>query len=264
MADSRIATIQKKAHDIDVRINLFDGYLPKEIVGKGEAQFWRLVSNIYGLFADCDRVQVHEKKNLIELMFRYDLIERQGYEAVFKFWNDVSDLRKWFCHNNDASLYYPQLRNKRIQDFLNRAFSLASDKPTELEAVKPKDWDALSFYLGMRFDEYYKLLENGLIAWKESDDISELVDEWIVIQASALFSNKELIRNVLAEIADYNRINNGIRNMSTVQLANVYFYQLESGGFSENDFIEEMKNNKTAIRSNKEIVIDAIRNSKLV
>lgn len=75
MKKQKIKKIRKLAHSIDSRINLFEGLVSKETsTYKGELLFWRQIVNMYGLFADCDRVQVKEKHNLIELMKRYNLL----------------------------------------------------------------------------------------------------------------------------------------------------------------------------------------------
>lgn len=265
MDEQKIETLKKMAHEIDPRINLFEGFAPKKLEGKkGETLFWRQIVNIYGLFADCDRVQVKEKSNLFELFTRYDLIERSEYDDILKFWNDVSELRKWFCHNNDETLFYMSSRKVRIKKYLNNAFVLVSSKPTTIEEISQNDWGILNFNIQSRFDNYLQIIEKALNAWKKSDDLVDLVDEWITIQSKALFSDKELIQNALAEIAEYEKKNNGISNMNTPQLANAFIKQLEVGGFSSKNIEDAMKGNSTQIRSNKEIVQEAIRMSGLI
>ena len=57
MPEQLTRQITNLAHSIDVRINLFEGYVPKQIDSyKGELRFWREVVSIYAIFADCDRV----------------------------------------------------------------------------------------------------------------------------------------------------------------------------------------------------------------
>lgn len=113
MYNQKVEDIKRLAHDIDVRINLFESYSPKVTESyRGEMLFWRQTMNLYGLFADCDRVQLKESKNLIDLMSRYSLIESEDYDNARLFWSDVSDVRKWFCHNNEDSLYYASVRKK--------------------------------------------------------------------------------------------------------------------------------------------------------
>ena len=264
MQKKKIAELQKLAHSIDCRINLFQGFSPKETDSyKGELLFWRQVVTLYGLFADCDRFQVKEKKNLIELMRRYSLIEKEDYEMVLKFWRDISELRKWFCHNNDVSLYYAENREANIKNYLNRVFLLASNKPEEFKDISPKDWEILTYDLDRRFLEYLQILEKGLLALKENSDLNEIVEEWILILANALFIDKELIQNVLAEIVIYEKKNRNICNMSIGQLVNSCFKQLESSGFSVRDVENELKKENTIPRTNKEIMLECIRNIHL-
>lgn len=265
MQKKKIVEIQNLAHGIDCRINLFQGFSPKEADSdKGELLFWKQVVTLYGLFADCDRFQVKEKKNLIELMKRYSLIEKEDYDIALKFWRDVSELRKWFCHNNDVSLYYAKNRERNIKNYLNRVFLLASNKPQEFKDILPKDWTLLTYDLDRRFLEYLQILEKGLLAWKESNDLKEIIDEWIVILANALFTDKELIQNVLVEIAIYEKNDEKICNMSTSHLVNFYFKQLESLDFSVRDVENELKRENTIIRTNKEIMLECIRNIRLI
>lgn len=88
MKKQKIKKIRKLAHSIDSRINLFEGLVSKETsTYKGELLFWRQIVNMYGLFADCDRVQVKEKHNLIELMKRYsqkDIAAEMERGAILK------------------------------------------------------------------------------------------------------------------------------------------------------------------------------------
>lgn len=264
MQNQKIQEIIKIAHEIDYRINLFEGYTPKETeTYKGELLFWRQVVNLYGLFADCDCVQVKEKNNMLDLMKRYSLIERVDYDVAKGFWNDVSEIRKWFCHNNDVALYYCGIRVKKMREYLNRAFVLASDKPEKIEDIVQKDWNILTFDLERRFDEYLNIIKTGLQSWKVSNDSIDLMNEWIEIFANALFSDKELIHNVLADIASFEKMNQGI-NGSISSLANGYYKQLESGGFSEKDIEEVLKRDVGFVRTNKDLVLESIRNSNLI
>lgn len=264
MQKKKIEELRCLAHNIDPRINLFEGYAPKETESyKGELLFWRQIVSLYGLFSDSDRTQVKGKKNLIDLMKRYELIDRGDYDSALRFWDDVSEIRKWFCHNNDTSLYYAIKRQKTIRDYLNAAYVLSTNKPEKIEDIQQKDWGILTFNIESRFQKYLDVLEKGLLAWKESEFQVDLMDEWITIFAKSLFSDRELMQNVLADIATYEKMNQRIFNMSVTQLANSYYKQLEEGGFSERNIEEELKQNSIQ-RSNKEILSESIRASHLI
>lgn len=265
MQNKTIQEIKRLAHSVDVRINLFEGYSPKETESyKGELLFWRQVTNLYSLFSDCDRVQIKERSNLMGLMNRYSLIERADYDKAVQFWDDVSELRKWFCHNNDDSLYYANTRQRKIKDYLNNAFTIVTNKPKNIEDIQQKDWGILIHDLKIRFEEYLEILKRGLVAWKDSECISKLIEEWIFVFAKALFSDKELIRNVLADIAAYEKKNQNIYNMSVSVLANSYFKQLDMNGFSAKEIENELKRNSVFVRTNRDIVVESIRNSHLI
>lgn len=265
MQKQKIIEIQRLAHCIDPRINLFEGYEPKNTDSyKGELLFWRQIVTLYGLFADCARVQIKEKKNLLELMRRYALIERADYDMAFKFWNDISEVRKWFCHNNDLSLYYANNRQIKLKRYLNTAFILATNKPEQIEDIQSKDWDILTYDLDRRFCTYLDVLIKGLCAWKTSPDFEDVLAEWITLLANSLFADKELIHNILIEIAVYNKLNYCINNISATQLANEYYKQLESNCFSAQHIENELRRVANRQRSNKEIVEECIRNNRLI
>lgn len=264
MYEKEISEICILAHGIDPRINLFQGYNPKQMDSyKDELLFWRQVVSLYGLFADCDRAQIKEKKNIFDLMKRYDLIEGKDYKFVKNFWGNISELRKWFCHNNDPSLYYADYRAKKIHDFLNSAFTLASNKPTGIDEIKNKDWGILVFNMDSMFKEYLDILRKGLLAWKDSNDREELTDEWISILAAALFADKELMQNVLADIAEYEIIDQQITNMTVSQLSSAYKKQLEHGNFSASNIEAELRSDASE-RLKKEIILASIRKSHLL
>lgn len=65
----------------------------------------------------------------------------------------------------------------------------------------------MNFNIDSRFDGYLNLMEEAFVLWQTSPDKEVLISEWIEIQSKALFSDKELIRNVLAEIAKYEMLN---------------------------------------------------------
>ncbi len=265
MLEQLIKQISNLAHSIDARINLFEGYVPKQAdLYKGELRFWREVVSIYAIFADCDRVQIKERSNLFDLMSRYALIERGDYDVIKRFWDDISNLRKWFCHNNDTNLFFIGEKEKKIASYLNSAFVLNSNKPVTIDDVQSKDWNLLCFNIESRFEEYLKILKGGLEAWEKSEDKAELCDQWLIIFSNALFNDNELIMNVLADLASYNILNDGIRGIGVTSLSRSYYGQIKSGGFSVRDIEEELHNNSTSVRSNKEIVHQSIVNSRLI
>ena len=173
----------------------------------------------------------------------------------------MSELRKWFCHNNDVSLFYARKRQNKIKNYLNTVFLFASQKPEKFEDMQSKDWDILTSDLDRRFQEYLDCLKTGLIAWSTSDESGKLIDNWICILANGLFSDKELIRNILADIATYNKKDQNIICMSVSQLSNSYFKQLESDNFSSDVIEKELRREASIIRTNREILSESIRNT---
>lgn len=156
------------------------------------------------------------------------------------------------------------MRERKIENYLDKAFILASNKPKKLEDIHQKDWKILNFNIDSRFDEYFRIMKKELMLWSESDWKSDLIDEWIEIQSKALFSNKELIQNVLVDIAVYNILNQGMINIIGPRLANSYCKQLESGEFSEKEIANELRKYPKLKRTNKEIIQCSIQNSNLI
>lgn len=265
MLEQLIKQISNLAHSIDPRINLFEGYVPKRADSyKGELRFWREVVSIYAIFADCDRVQIKEKNNLFDLMSRYTLIERGDYDEIKRFWDDISNLRKWLCHNNDTNRFFIGEKEKKITSYLDRAFMVNSNKPVTIDDVQSKDWNLLCFNIESRFERYLKILKGGLEAWGKSEDKTELCDQWLIIFSNALFNDNELIMNVLADIASYNILNNNIKDTRPPSLSRSYRDKIISGGFSDVNIKEELNKNSMSVRSNKEIVHQSIVNSHLI
>lgn len=62
----------------------------------------------------------------------------------------------------------------------------------------------------------------------------------------------------------YEKMNHNIYNMSVSQLGNSYFRQLEACNFSEKDIEEELRRNDSTVRTNRQILLESIRNSHLI
>lgn len=161
-------------------------------------------------------------------------------------------------------MYYPAKRKKKIVKYLDQEFGLATNKPTTMNLVQQNDWTVLNFNIDSRFDEYLNLMEKALVLWQTSPDKGKLISEWIEIQSKALFSDKELIQNVLAEIATYEILNQGLRNTTPTNMAMMYYNQLESRGYLQKHIAGEMKYGATLKRTNKEIIQDSIRSFGLI
>lgn len=260
-----IVEIETVANRIDSRINLFDGYNPKETEQyRGELLFWRQIVSIYGLLADCDKVQIKEKENLIDMMCRFSLISQEEFKFAKSLWKDVSELRKWFCHNNNAALHYNKHQNDNIRRYLNNALLISTNKPDSIESVSQNEWDILACDIERRFNEYLKILKKGFMTWETSCFQNELTTRWIEIFSSALFNDKELIRNVLADIAEYNILNYSIKKTSISALVGQYYSDLESNGFSSIDLQNELNSNCNKKYSNKRWMLSSIRNSGFI
>ncbi len=230
-----ISEIRGLAQKIDYRINLFEGYYPKSIINeKNESLFWRKIVNVYGLFADCDSIQIKRKSNLFSLMQQYSFISKDEFAFVRDFWNDVAALRKWFCHNTDANLYYQGINIKRIERFLDKAFILSTEKPKTMDQLQSTQWSLVNADIDRRFDEYLKILKKGLLAWEESEDKSEVVEEWIKIFSKALFDDNELKSNVIADLALFEIRNYGI-DTSVASYSKTMHEDLCEKGFSSED-----------------------------
>ena len=252
--------IQSKAREIDPSIILFEGYSPKNTDNiKGEILFWRKIVSIYGLFADCDRFQIKKKdSNLFELMCRYDLISAEEYETVLRFWNDISAIRKWFCHNNDISLYYQKRNAIYVEKFLDKAYAIASDKPKTIDEIKPGDWSIVNGNIDRRIAEYIAILQKGLDNWSNSVDKEEIIGKWKELLAKSLFEDEELISNIIIEIAKYEMLDLGITNISVPSYEKTIRSRLEQSMFSVDSVMDAINSISKTI-TKKELLFLAIR-----
>lgn len=262
MKTNSISEIQEIAQRIDYRINLFDGFYPKNIsYAKNESLFWREIVSIYGLFADCDSIQIRDKSNLFGLLCQYSFISKEDYDIVRSFWRDISALRKWFCHNTDSKLYYQKNNLKRIENFLDKAFVISTEKPKTLEQMQDNQWPILVADIDRRWEEYFEILKRGLVAWENSELKLEAVGEWVERFSKTLFENTELKENVLADMALFEIRNFGIDTSIKLRLHEIDEDLKEKGFSSENinKFIKEMK----TPMSNRDIMYETLRHIRL-
>lgn len=258
----KIQKIKNLANHIDSRINLFEGYTPKKIEDcKNELLFWKQIINYYGLFSDCDRYQVKRKNSLIKLMKENGLITKDDYKMINKLWRDISDFRAWFCHNNNHELYYIRNRSDRIGDYLGSNFSYLPKGFRDVDLIKESDWAIISNDFEKRFEKYLDILESGLEAWLNSSEKGELVTKWISLFSAGLHNDRELINNVLADIAQYEITNNNLSTKTSI-LANQYRMRLEKE-YKLVHIVDEL-NRKHEIRTNARIVSDSIINSNIL
>lgn len=251
---TRINGIKDKAHQIDYSINLFEGFTPKCTLGKtGESLFWRQVVSIYGIFCDCDLVQIKSKDNLFAILYNADLISKEERDEIYAFYYTISNLRGWFCHNNNVDFYYALNRYRNIKKTLDDSFLIATSKPNNLDEVQKKDWNLLSFNIISRFEKYLNILENALQKWDDSESKNEIVYEWQEKYAKTLYCDRELIDNVLADLYCFQLQNMGRKITQVSGGVKSYKLILKNAGFSYND-IKDVLFNLSRVMSAKEIL----------
>lgn len=264
MENKKIDDIKKLAHSINKSLNIFEGYIPKKTDDKiGEALFWREIVNVYGIFSDCDRTQIKERENLFNLFLEFSLIDAEKKGTVFRFYKDISDLRGWFCHNNNIDLYFPEQKKNSITKLINNVFSLSSNKPNSLEDISEKDWQIMNFCIHARFTEYLDILFEALQNWKNSPNKEIIDQQWCIIFSRALYRDQELINNVLAELYKYQLVDKGKR-IENISGGVAYFKQiLTDGEYSEEDILLVVKQiNEKSISSNV-IIIQSLERFQL-
>ena len=265
MEDSkRIEQIKALAHKINGSVNLFQGYCPKAIANKnGEILFWRKVVSIYGLFCDCDRVQIKTKNNLFSLFYDYSLIDNKQYKDVIGFFNDISNLRGWFCHNSNPKLYFAQKKEKEIKRLINNALTISSRKPDGIENISDEEWKLMIFYIQTRYNNYLDVLQQGLENWKNSSEKEQINDKWYVIFAEALFEDLELRDNVLANICQYQMLNQGLQVRGIGTILAGYRHQLKDANYSVEDIKRVVEGCKEHSLSSEEIIMKSIERIEL-
>lgn len=262
--NKRIEQIRALAHKINGSVNLFEGYCPKEIVNKkGENLFWRKVVNIYGLLCDCDRVQIKAKNNLFSLFYDYSLIDYKQYNDVKDFFNDISNLRGWFCHNSNPKLYFAQKKEKEIKRLINNALIISSQKPDGIEDMSDEEWKLMIFYIQSRYNNYLDVLQQGLENWKNSSEKEQIEDKWYVIFAETLFEDLELRDNVLANICQYQILNQGLHVKGIGTILAGYRQQLKDADYSVEDIKRVVQRCKEQSLSSEEIIMKSIERIEL-
>ncbi len=258
--DKKIVEIVEAVHRLCKSLNLFERYLPKNTEGKtGEALFWRDVVNIYGLFCDCDRIQIKEKESLFGLFEKYALINRREHQSIRDFYGMISALRAWFCHNCDQERYYAQKRATVLQRFL-REITTSGDVPSDPEGM---DWTSADAYIRRRFEEYLDLLADVMRKIESAANRNQIRDQWCILYAKALFHDGELLSNVLAEDCEYHCVDLGIPLRRVGDKLQKMRQELAEKGYSYTDIHKSIINNAGREISASEIVRDSIRQYNL-
>ncbi len=254
--DKKIEKIVEAVHCLCKSLNLFERYLPKKTEGKTqEALFWRDVTNIYGLFCDCDRIQVKEKESLFGLFEKHSLISRRQHQDIRDFYGTVSALRAWFCHNYDQEKYYTRRKAAVLQRFL-REITTSGEVPSDPEGM---DWALADTYIRRRFEEYLDLLADVMGKIEASACREQIRDQWCVLYAKALFHDRELLDNVLAEEYEYHCVDLGIPPRRVGEKTQKMRQSLEEKGYSYADIQKSILDNADRAISASEIVRDSIR-----
>lgn len=200
-----VREIKELTNKIDHRINIFEGFYPKSLVNcSGEILYWKEIVSLYGLFVDCDRVQIKETNNLFDLLKRYSYITETEYENVRLLFRDISDARSWFCHNNNDKMNYVSQNNGRIKKYLSKSLPISSRIPNDFDDFsETSDWKTLADEIYRRYGEYLQILKGGLNGWYSSSESKKelLISDWIDCFSGALYNDGNLIENALADIA---------------------------------------------------------------
>ena len=258
--DKKIVEIVEAVHRLCKSLNLFESYLPKHTEGKtGEALFWRDVVNLYGLFCDCDRIQIKEKESLFGLFEKYALINRREHQSIRDFYGMISALRAWFCHNCDQERYYTKKKAVVLQRFL-REITTSGDVPSDPEGM---DWTSADAYIRRRFEEYLDLLADVMRKIEASACREQIKDQWCVLYAKALSHDRELLDNVLAEEYEYHCLDLGIPPRRVGERTQKMRQDLEEKGYSYTVIHNSIMNNASRTISASEIVRDSIRQYNL-
>lgn len=256
----KIDGIVETVHRICKSLNLFERYMPKETEGKTqEALFWRDVVNMYGLFCDCDRIQIKEKENLFGLFEKYSLINKRQYQIFKEFYGIISALRAWFCHNYDQERYYTHRTEETLQQFL-KDVAASGEIPSDPEGM---DWTVADDYIRKRFDEYLDMLADVLKKIEVSACREQIKDEWCELYAKALFNDRELLNNVLAENYEYYCKDSGITMRRLGEKIQKMRQGLEENGYSYIDIHKTIIDHANQTVAASELVRDSIREYNL-
>lgn len=168
--------------NIDPRLFLFAYYNPK---AKGEVKevelnFWRGITNMYGLFQDCAAYIKGGEKDLLCILLTYKIISKQNEKDLRCFIDKVNAFRTVFSHNIYAG-YSKDARNIRLcQDFFGHALDeeIILNDISDLN-LKENQWEIALNFLINESEKCIDILLEALKQISTDPQKSAIIEKWI-------------------------------------------------------------------------------------
>ncbi|MDD6627793.1 MAG: hypothetical protein PUF03_06035 [Lachnospiraceae bacterium] len=178
----KIEDINKYIQDnIDSRLYLFAYYNPKAKGNKSaELDFWKGITNVYGLFQDCAAFIKRDKNSLLDVFVTYGALQENDANKLREFINIINAFRAMFSHNVCME-YSTDANNMRLcQSLFSKTLQqeIVINDINEI-ALQEKQWEIV---LGVLFDEAEQsihILYEALQEVSKSAQKDAIVKVWI-------------------------------------------------------------------------------------
>lgn len=167
--------------NIDSRLYLFAYYNPKNKGSKSaELDFWKGVTNMYGLFQDCAAFIKREKDGLLDVFVKCQIIKETEAKAVRDFINQINAFRTVFSHNvcmeYSKDAYNMRLCQSFFTKVLNEEIIVNDINEINLQEMQ---WNKILEALDDEAEKYIHILSKALDAVAKSTQKNIIVEAWI-------------------------------------------------------------------------------------
>lgn len=167
--------------NIDSRLYLFAYYNPKNKSNRfSELDFWKGITNVYGLFQDCAAFLKREKNSLLDAFVKYGAMKKTDAKKLGDFVNRINAFRTVFSHNVYMG-YSKDAYNMRVcQDFFSKVLQqeIILNDITEID-LQEKQWDIMLDALNDEAEKYIQILRETLVDVSKNAQKDAIVEVWI-------------------------------------------------------------------------------------
>jgi hypothetical protein len=178
----KIEDLNEYVHEnIDSRLYLFAYYNPKNRNNRSaESDFWKGVTNVYGLFQDCAAYIKREKNSLLDVFVTYGVMQKKDAKELKDFVNIINAFRTVFSHNVYMEYSKDAYNMRMCQNFFSKVFQqeIILNDITEID-LQEKQWDIILGALNDESEKYIRILSEALIKVSKSTQKDAIVDAWI-------------------------------------------------------------------------------------
>lgn len=167
--------------NIDPRLYLFAYYNPKSKGSKSaELDFWKGVTNIYGLFQDCAAFIKREEDDLLAVFVKHGAVKETEMKKLRNFINKINAFRTVFSHNV-CTEYSKDAYNMRLcQEYFSNSLKeeIILNEVTDV-TLSEKQWEMMLDTLNEEFENCINILNGCLLEVSTSIQKGAIIEEWI-------------------------------------------------------------------------------------